>query len=125
MGTPRHNEMRAARGICDNGQRRQRVSGFEKHMIDGNDDLLGLKIEFGRNFLEGINGRSIHIGMTCFTKTPIADGHTESFQQRLENGRSTIHRGGLDNLWGEQPPTGARSRCSVAADHGCVAMTPV
>jgi hypothetical protein len=125
MGTPDDNEMCATRRISDNGQRRQCVSGLEKHMIDGNDDLLGLKIELDRNFLERIDGGSIHIGMTRFTKTSIADGYTESFQQRLENGRSTIHSGGLNDLWGEQPPTGARSRCSVTVVHGCVSMAPV
>ena len=72
-------------------------------MIGGEHDLLGLEPELVGDFLDGVDGGAVDVGLAGFAQAAVIDLNIETLEQGFQCRGSTVHVGGLDNLGHDEP----------------------
>jgi hypothetical protein len=90
--------MRAAAGMADDDQRGQRGCVGLEQMLHGQHHLLRVDTELIGDSLDGVDRRTIDIGLAGFAQPSITDWNAETFQQAFQRCGSAVHRRDLDDL---------------------------
>ncbi len=90
--------MRQTGRETDHGHSGKRAGFVQQHVIDGQDDLLGIEAELNRDLFDRIDGRAVDVGLAGLAQAWVAGTDSEPLDQTLETRRPAIHRRRLHHL---------------------------